>query len=497
MPSTRLRPLLTAVLSALLLAASPAHSDKPAGPGAAPKAEWRGVWITRFEWTGGTAEEMRARLRRMMATLARGNFNAVVFQVRGQGDVLYASPIEPWSDTIPAAIRGEDPVRLAIAEARRNGLEFHAWINLLTIWQHKGHAYPTDPKHPFWDWANPRDPRRALGVIHDSRKRPVFFGDSDYTWLTPGNPDVEAYLRRVVLDFVKRYDVDGLHWDDRTATPNGVSYDPVSVRRFRGRGNPDGIADMRAWQRDQLSRLLSNLYVAATAERPGLLVSASPFGIYDKNRIDGYGKYKDCVHDFGTDGERWLRDGIIDVLMPQVYWKEGPPGPSFSTIVKDWIHHNRSGRPIWPGSALGNYGGTQPLDTVQPGYVALTRRLKAGGNTFFSYSAATEEQWIAGGRKLYPTKAGVPELGFKTSPRTGQIMGWIVDGGGKPVTDAWIRLEGRGYTYLSGSDGFFAIPSVPAGEHTLRVVLPDGSKRTRKVGVARGATARVRINQGG
>lgn len=493
MPTPRLHTIITAALAVLLLSASPAKSDNPAVQASAPRSEWRGVWITRFEWTGGTADEMRARLRRMMSTLAQGNFNAVVFQVRGQGDVLYPSPLEPWSDTIPAGIRGEDPVKLAIAEARRNGLEFHAWLNLLTIWQHKGKAFPSDRSHPFWDWANPRDPKRALGVIRDSRKQPVIFGDSDYTWLTPGNPDVEAYLRGVVLDFLSRYDVDGLHWDDRTAMPNGVSYDPVSIRRFNGRGNPDRIGGMREWQRDQLSRMLSNIYVAATADRPRLLVSASPFGIYDKNRIPGYAKYKDCLHDFGTDGERWLRDGIIDVLMPQVYWKEGPPGPGYSEVVKDWIHHNRSGRPIWPGSALGNYGGTQPLDSVQPAYVTLARRLKAGGNTFFSYSAATEQQWIAGGRKLYPTKARVPEPAFKTSPRTGQIMGWVLDASGKPVTDAWIRLDGRKYTYLSSSDGFFAIPSVHPGERTLAISLPDGRSFKRTVTVSKGATARLKV----
>ncbi len=493
MPSPRTRAFLTAACAALLIQLAGANSDSPATRQSPPKAEWRGVWITRFEWTGGTADEMRARLRRMMATLSKGNFNAVVFQVRGQGDVLYPSPLEPWSETIPAGIRGEDPVKLAITEARRNGLEFHAWLNLLTIWQHKGKAYPSNPRHPFWDWANPRDPKRALGVIRDSKKRPVIFGDSDYTWLTPGNPNVEAYLRRVVLDFVSRYDVDGLHWDDRTALPNGVSYDPASMARFRGRGNPDGIKGMREWQRDQLSRMLSNIYVAATAEKPGLLVSASPFGIYDKNRISGYSKYKDCLHDFGTDGERWLRDGIIDVLMPQVYWKEGPPGPSYSEIVKDWIHHNRSGRPIWPGSALGNYGGTQPLQSVQTRYVALTRRLKAGGNTFFSYSAASEAEWIAGGRMLYPEKAPVPELTFKSSPRTGQVMGWVLDSKGNPVTDAWIRIEGRNYTYLSSSDGFFAIPSVQPGEKSLTIRFPDGRTTKRAVAVARGKTARLKV----
>src|SRR5690606_33461978 len=109
-----------------------------------PAAEWRGVWITRFEWATGSATAITNRLRRMMQNLGKGNFNAVVFQVRGQGDTLYPSKIDPWSASIPTALRSNDPIGIAIQEAKRNGLQFHAWLNLMVIWQSKEKRHPTD-----------------------------------------------------------------------------------------------------------------------------------------------------------------------------------------------------------------------------------------------------------------------------------------------------------------------------------------------------------------
>jgi uncharacterized lipoprotein YddW (UPF0748 family) len=411
--------------------------------------------------------------------------------VRGQADTLYPSDLEPWSEMIPASARGFDPVAHALGEARRNGLQFHAWLNLMVAWQSKTRALPRDPAHPFFRWANPRDPSRARGVIYQTPGKPMTWGEADYVWLTPGNPEIEVTVRRVVMDFLARYPVDGLHWDDRTALPHGASYDPVSLERFRGRGNPMRLAGFADWHRDQLSRLLSNIYVQATAARPNLLVTASPFGIADKNRLPGYDKFKDAVHDFGSDAERWMQAGIVDALMPQIYWAEGDPDPNYGALVRDWLRANRSGRPIWPGSALGNYGGTQPLVPVQQRYVALARALGAGGNTFFSYTAAKDADWAGASKSLYPTRARVPRPAHKARPATGQVMGEVRGPGGRPVLDAWIRVKGRDYVYLSAADGFFGIPDLGPGRHEITVESSSGGARRSVVQVAAGRTTRI------
>ncbi len=468
--------LLLLLLPAQILAAPP---------------EWRGVWLTRFEWTDGGAAEIQKRLSGAMRDFAAGNFNAVIFQVRGQGDTLYPSRQEPWSPRLSQDARRIDPTLYALREARRNGLQFHAWFNLSTIWRSKTEERPKDRNHPFYRYADARSPSTSRGLIHDLKGKPIQWGADDYVWLTPGNPAVNAYLRRQIMDFLDKYQVDGLHWDDRTGNPHTPSRDPVSLQRFAGRGNPMGERNFTAWQHDQLTRLLSDIYVQAKARNPRLLISASPFGIADKNRVPGYGKFKD-VSDFGTEPELWLRMGVLDVLMPQIYWHISDPAPNYDTLVHDWRKHNRSGRPIWPGSALGDYGGTQPLHSIQKRYVDLTRRLRMGGNTFFSWSAAKPEQWRGAARSLYPTKAAVPVPDHMRRPTTGNVMGWITDSSGNALTDVWVKVDTRNYIYLSSNDGFFAIPNLKPGGHGIRIT--DGKKTiSAHVKIEAGHTAQLRL----
>lgn len=457
-----------------------------------PAEEWRGVWVTRFEWAGGSRAEIEQRLETIFPTLAAARLNAVLFQVRGQGDTLYPSPEEPWSPLLGADARGFDPVARALALARRHGIQFHAWMNLSTIWQSGAKRPPADRNHPYYRFADASNPQRRLGLIHDANGRPRQYGEDDYVWLTHGNPEVNAYLRRQVMHFLRRYNVDGLHWDDRTGNPNGISRDPVSVRRFNGRGNPMGVRDFGEWQRDQLTRFLSDVYTEARAHNPRLLITASPFGIADKNRLDGYGGFKDGPA-FGVEPEKWMRQGVLDALMPQIYWAAVDPEPTYGTLVRDWVRHNRSGRPIWPGSNLRRFGAEQPLDPVQVRYVALSRALGLGGNQFYSWSAATPAQWRAAGPKMYPGPARVPVPGHLRPGRRGQVMGNVVDGSGRPVVDCWVRIEGRSYVHLTSADGFFGIPNLSPGNYRLQFSPAPGKVLTRNVTVTADRTAKVRV----
>lgn len=450
--------------------------------------EYRGIWITRFEWPSGDANVLRSRFDTMMRSLSAGNFNAVVFQVRGQGDTLYPSRDEPWSTIVSPAARNFNPTAYALEQAHANGLEFHAWLNLSVIWQSKGKQLPAAANHPFYKFADARKPETRLGLVHDAKGNPIQWGSDDYVWLTHGNPDVNAYVRRQVINFLDAHPkVDGLHWDDRTSMWMGVSRDPVSIRRFGGRGNPMGIKDLGEWQRDQLARCLSDIYTQAKSRNPRILVSASPFGIFDKRRIPGYSRYSDCLQ-FGKNPEAWMQMGILDALMPQIYWGlTDPKRPNYGRLVMDWVQNNKSGRPIWPGSNLNN----APLVPEQQRYVAISRAFGCWGNQLFSWSKATPEQWANQGRAIYPTKARVPVPAHMRPGVFGQIMGTIRSGSGAPITDAWIMLEGRPYIHLSSSDGFYGIPNLKPGRYKILFSNAPGKNVAREVTVEADKTAVV------
>jgi uncharacterized lipoprotein YddW (UPF0748 family) len=48
-----------------------------------------------------------------------------------------------------------------------------------------------------------------------------------------------------------------------------------------------------------------------------------------------------------------MREGWIDYLAPQLYWRDGGP-QSFSSLLRWWRgpHANPRGVPVWPGVAL-------------------------------------------------------------------------------------------------------------------------------------------------
>jgi len=200
--------------------------------------ELRACWISRFEWPSTNEATCKARISNMMQTLKANNFNAVLFQIRGDCSTLYPSPYEPWASQFGWSDPGWDPAAYAIEQAHANGLEFHAYINTHaisstvppnpTVPQHVYHLHGAAGTTPNWQ-------------IHNSSGQPAGLTDS-YYWLAPGVPEAEAWTRRAIVHVVQTYDVDGVHFDRIRCPGPDYSYDPISLARFAGDGNPDGLA---------------------------------------------------------------------------------------------------------------------------------------------------------------------------------------------------------------------------------------------------------------
>jgi uncharacterized lipoprotein YddW (UPF0748 family) len=452
------RGILMALLALLALAAAsreagaqeavtPASATPAAAP-AAPAAELRGIWVTRFQWPRETEAETRARIAEIMRTLAEANFNAVFFQIRGQTDVAYPSPYEPWSAQFGWTDPGWDPVAYAIEQAHAHGLEFHAYINTHTL---RREAPPpvTVPQHRF----NLHGPESADSwVIHDRAGRPVAHTDG-YVWLAPGHPDAEAWTRQAIRHVVRTYPVDGIHFD-RIRTPGGdYSYDPRALARFWGDGNPDG----EAWgdfMRSQITRQLRRIYGAAMLENPRIKVSAAPFGI--ARRVEGgyQGTGTESYHSWRQDSFGWLEQGVLDFIVPMIYWEIGSDHP-FEVLLKDFLDHAH-GRHVVAGKITSR-------DYIAQTYEA--RRQQAPGHVIFSYRGQELlDRYRAG---PYAEPAPLPAMPWKDAPATALVAGTITNAAGEPVLDVAIRREGDEYTYLTGADGFYAILNIPPGRYTI------------------------------
>lgn len=440
--------------------------------GTTPTAEFRGVWVTRFEWPNkeGDAASMKSRISQIMETLEGNRFNAVVFQVRGQADVLYPSPFEPWSQLIGGKDPGFDPLAFAIKEAHKRGLEFHAYINAFTCWDKK--EPPTDPSHAFNahpDWL--------------CCKRPGQPFHSEYYYFSPGNPQVQAHVRNVIMDVVQRYDVDGIHLDRIRYPSPETSHDAVSEARFAGIGNP-GKLGWEDWQRAQITGFLNDLYGQILAVKPQVKLTSAVWGIYDRTKLPGYNSFSSGYQQYYQDSLAWVHAGVMDALVPMIYWDIGGKKPDYDECYR-FFQANAGGRHVYGGIQTKYKDLDEPMREIE-----YTRSVQGQGIVGFSFTGIDGRNAWGRYRAVYSEKTRVPGMPWKSDPTTGNILGMVRDATGRPVVDAWVRLEGMQAVWLTSADGLFSILNLPPGsDYTLLVESPGvGQVRVEGMKVATATT---------
>lgn len=308
-------------------------------------AEFRGAWIAsvyniNFPSDSGLSESaQKAQAVRLLDAAKAAKLNAVLLQVRPESDALYASSIEPWSRYLTGTqgrSPGYDPLAFFIAEAKKRGIAVHAWLN------------------PYRAAATAGKPRAAN---HISNKFPQYtYKVGSVLWMDPGAPAVQKQIVAVARDLVKRYDIAGLHLDDYFypyPTDSGAAYpfpDDKTYAAYRASG---GKLDRADWRRDNVNTLVRSLSDAVHSARSGVMFGVSPFGIYTKGSPADVKAGVDQFHDLYSDPVKWMREGWVDYLAPQLYWAEGGP-QSFSSLLRWWRSPsvNPRGVPVWPGIAV-------------------------------------------------------------------------------------------------------------------------------------------------
>ena len=365
--------------------------------------EGRGVWISRWEWTGShNRADDQARIRQIFDDLRAGHFNMAFFQVRGEADAFYRSALEPWGAELTGTFGrdpGWDPLAYAVRIAHQRGIELHAWVNVFTMWRGNSPPPHTDPEHIYHlhypEW-----------VCYDSGRQPMKLNRS-YIFVSPANLDAREHIIQVCLDIVTRYDVDGIHFDYIRYPGQNYSYDPVSLARFHDPAeNPHGLA-WEAWQREQVNAFVREFYDRAIQIRPELKVSAAVIGKY-KAAWSGWDAYNVVYQD----PKAWAREGTVDFICPMIYWPIGPNSPApFERYVRQWVVEDPVPRPILPGIAAYKYGGN--LSEIRA-EIDTCRSLGAGGQVMFSYESLDNPgYWDDLANTSYALLANVPPNSWK------------------------------------------------------------------------------------
>ncbi len=345
-------------------AAAPVQQETASLPPIA--REFRAVWVATVEnidWPSKPGLPVEKQKKELIAILDKChdlNLNAVIFQVRTQGDAFYPSKLEPWSEYLTGKMGQApepfyDPLQFAVEQAHRRGLQLHVWFNPYRVRVPSAKS-PASPDHASIARA---------AVVRKYGK---------YLWYDPGEPAAEENFIAVLNDVVKRYDIDGVHIDDyfypyqvKDDAGKVVPFpDDESYARAQAKGETLGRDD---WRRKNVDHLVHRMYDEVKKVKPWVLVGISPFGIWRPGNppgITGLDQYATLY----ADARKWQREGWLDYFTPQLYWKVDSKGQSYPKLLGWWAEQNIKQRHLWPGN--------------------FTSRIRKG-----SKDEATERTWTA------------------------------------------------------------------------------------------------------
>lgn len=321
--------------------------------------EFRGVWVTPLDamtgpdWPsrpGLTPDQQRAELGRLLDNAKAIGLNAIVLHVRTAADALYPTQLVPWSVFLSGKSGvgpkpAYDPLAYAVAETHARGMQLHAWFNPFRAMlpSFEGKAAPNHVTRAHRSWI------RKYG---------------NQTWIDPGEPAARAAVLREILDVVERYDIDGVHLDDyfypyrerRTVTKR-INGRRVRVREdipfpdattWKKYGAARGFKDRDDWRRANIDRFVQQLYEGVKKKKPWLMVGISPFGIWRSGTPPGITGL-DAYAEIYADARKWLAEGWVDYIVPQLYWPIEGEQQRFTRLDDWWRTQNPKGRAIWPG----------------------------------------------------------------------------------------------------------------------------------------------------
>ncbi|HYE31602.1 MAG TPA: family 10 glycosylhydrolase [Methylomirabilota bacterium] len=322
--------------------------------------EFRGAWVAtvgNIDWPskpGLPVEQQKAELVRIFETAQELKLNAIIFQIRTSCDAVYASRIEPWSEYLTGTMGkdpGYDPLDLAIKLAHERGMELHAWFNPYRARYHSAIS--------------------PVAASHISKTRPQLVRNyGRHLWLDPADKRVREYTTSVVMDVLRRYDVDAIHMDDYfyPYPENNAAGQPMAFPDDEtwAAAQRAGVKMSREdWRRHNVNTLVQELYAKIKAEKKWVKFGLSPFGIWQPGypkQIKGFNQHEALY----ADAKLWLNKGWIDYFAPQLYWQIDPPQQSYPVLLEWWDSENTLKRHLWPGSNSARVGAPAPNARTVP-----------------------------------------------------------------------------------------------------------------------------------
>jgi uncharacterized lipoprotein YddW (UPF0748 family) len=341
----------------------------------------RGVWVAgpqhnRF-WD--SRETLRAELQAFKAA----GLNTVYPVVWMQGRTLYPSAVveKLTGRRQLERLKDRDALQELLEEAEPLGLRVIAWLEFGFASHYEAVAGSRELAHlkPAW---------RAL----DRHGQPVV--KNGFHWLNAFDPEVQGFLTDIALELVRRYPkLSGIQGDDRLpALPATGGHNPAVRAAYRaeheGRDPPADDQDPAwlQWRADRLTDFLRQFRRTLKAERPDLVISLSP------------SPFPWGLQEYLQDWPTWLREGLADELLPQLYRRDLPAYQRLLAETKAAIPPGQQHK-VFPGILLALGPNVVPSPELLAQWIAATREAGFAGEVYFHSTGVSPRREVL--RKAY------------------------------------------------------------------------------------------------
>lgn len=281
----------------------------------------KGIWL--YQYTTGTSlfkqssnqrseSSYRSAVSAVVNNMSKDGFNTVFLQVRPYGDSLYPDSVYPPSPYVTSGSATNysrsfayDPLEIFCEIAHEKGISVHAWLNPMRLMT-TGTISTVPTSYKIGQWYNDSSKRGDYIVSYGSRY-----------YLNPAYAETRQLVVDGCLEICQNYDIDGIHFDDYfyisiDDESSDLAFDQTAFNKLgTGWGSAYDLDVRKAWRRNNVNLLLSEIFTAIKAYDERIIFGISPAGNISNNQT-GY---------LCADVKTWCsKPGYIDYIAPQVYW---------------------------------------------------------------------------------------------------------------------------------------------------------------------------------
>jgi uncharacterized lipoprotein YddW (UPF0748 family) len=275
----------------------------------ASTAEVRGTWLTT---TANSAIASPAQTEATMKRLREIGLNVVYIECWKNGYTEYPSQVMNNLVGVPMKINGapqelqRDLLEEAVNQAHRNQMLAVAWFE---------YGFMAS----FKDTDNHlRRLARQRGWLTLTQDGNEVAKSNPFTWLNPLHPEAQQLVIDLVVEAVRKYDLDGIQLDDRIAMPVEMGYDDFTKQLYAqehgGKMPPADFKDPAwiQWRADKISAFALRFVREVRAANPDLIISVSP------------APYRWSLDNYACDWITWTRwcycgGNVWNEYIPQTY----------------------------------------------------------------------------------------------------------------------------------------------------------------------------------